>query len=388
MRVCMLIFNEIIMDGRVLRAAEAVSEVAELTVIGINRGKFDIAYEQVRRRFPFQLDWVETINKQHSKGKLNYPIRYAGVAARMFIKAMKLRPHVIHAHEASMLPIAMAIRACNRAAVVYDAHELYRDTMGVDTSPGARFFVRVETWAMRKCQAIIACNGYRAEIMQREYGAPFLPTVVRNLPAWQEYRQSRWLRDYVAERNSSIRWICLHQGRMNFGRGIETVLDCLPYLRNDVGIVFVGGGDADYVDSLRQRVREQGHERRVFFHPPVNHTELHEVTCSADVGIVIYQNICRNNYFCAPNKMYEYAAAGLPMVGADLPSIREFLQKTDCGILFDPTDGRSLAEAINDVLGDTERFAQRRANCLEAAKEHCWEHERQRLIELYHGLMS
>jgi glycosyltransferase involved in cell wall biosynthesis len=385
-RVGMLILNEIVADGRVLRAAEALSKIAEVTVIGINRGKSELDYPQIRSRFPFKMEWVDAKSNRHKRTIISYALRYVSVALKMFRILSKLKPHIIHAHEVDTLPIAMAYCAWNRTAIVYDAHELYRE-LSQPKGISNRIIAFIETWAMRRCKAIIACNHQRGEVMHHEYGAPFMPTVVQNVPPWQAYHESNRLRKYVAEKNPSIRWICLHQGVINPGRGIETLLDSLEYLQEDVGIVLLGDGDMEYVNKLKCESHKRGYERKIYFHPQVGHYELHELTCSADIGIIIYKNICRNNYLCAPNKMYEYAAAGLPMVGAEMPPIREYFDETGSGILFDPTNGRSLANAIQEIIKSQDKYEQYKNNCLKAAMIYCWEKEQKHLLDMYRQII-
>jgi len=116
-------------------------------------------------------------------------------------------------------------------------------------------------------------------------------------------------------------------------------------------------------------------EDRFFLLPPVLQTDLFPYTCSADVGIVSYQNTCRNNYYCAPNKLYEYSAAGLPMVGSDLPPVRAYLEDNKVGRVFEADNVDSLVAAIEAVCGDEVAFQEFRDHCFEAASAFTWENQ-------------
>ncbi len=387
-RVCMLILNEIIRDGGVLRSAKALSREYDLTVLGVTRKKFDFNPTEHRKAHGLKMDWIPLNLSAHlPRSALGYGARYAEATAGLIAKGVSLKPRVIHAHEWSTLPIALAIQTLTRARIVYDCHELYREMTHSQSQWWWTLSAKMETWVMGHCAGIIACNHYRAEIMRDEYGAPFLPTVVRNVPSYREFQLSSVLRDYTRRRNPNIRRIVLHQGNIMVGRSLEILPRALTYLPPDVAMVLVGGGSGSFAGKLEQMAEELEQADRFFIHPGVNHAELFRMTCSADVGVVIYRNTCRNNYYCAPNKLTEYAQAALPAVGADLPPIREFFEQYKTGIAFDPEDSKSLADAINALLSSDDKYQQYKRNCLTTAKVMTWERESQILLNIYNRVL-
>jgi len=319
---------------------------------------------------------------------VGYGTRYVEAMARMVCLGAGYRPAVVHAHDIDTLPVALAIRMVTGARIVYDAHELYRDCVRGIPGSVARALDFIETHAMRQCAGIIACNRHRAEIMRNEYGAPFLPLVVRNVPWYRPRRRSEYLRRYVRERNPGIEFVVLHQGAIVEGRGIHILVRALALLPARVGCVLVGGGAADYIGNLQDLAQGLGVGNRFFHHAAVDAEQLHEICCSADVGVVIYQNTCRNNYFCASNKIYEYAAAGVPIAAADLPPLREFLTKHACGYLFAPESPEDLARVIGLLLADRSAYLEFRRAGMEAAKVDCWEIESKKLLSLYERILG
>lgn len=388
-RICMMVTNEVARDSRVIRAASAVNSVYDLLVLGVDKGRAPLEPDKLRASLGFPVAWAPLrFSGKLPRNTLGYAARYAEAAWRLVARCVRFRPNLIHAHDLNTLPMAVAARRLSGGKLVYDAHELYRDQFPKPHSLAQRLSYRFETSAMQDCDGIIACNSYRAEIMLKEYGAPHLPTVVRNVPAFQAPRDSQVLRQFVAAKNPALRRLCLHQGGIQPGRGLEVTVRALPLLPEDVGLVLVGGGGQDYLDKLVKLAQELGMANRFFLHPSVDYAELFELTCSADVGIIIYRNISRNNYYCAPNKLYEYAAAGLPMVGADLPPIRDFFERYGAGETFDTEDEKSLAQAILRILGDPEKCRQYREKGLAAAGELCWENESKILLELYRKILG
>jgi glycosyltransferase involved in cell wall biosynthesis len=360
-----------------------------LTVVGLDRKKIDFDPEEERKIYNANLLWIELKRTSNlPRNFLGYIARYMETYFKLVKTGVSLKPHVIHVHEDSSLPIALAIKRITGAKIVYDAHELYREMTSATALFWKKWAAKMESMAMQKCSGIIACNSQRAEVMKNDYGAPFLPSVIRNMPPSRQFRPTTVLRDYVQKINAAIRHLCLHQGGIWKGRGMETVLRSLCYLPEDTAIVLVGGGDEPFIERLRQDAIKIGVENRFFIHPPVNQAKLFEMTCSADLGIVIYENISRNNYLCAPNRIYEYAQAGLPIVGADLPPIKEFLKETQTGEIFNADDPRSLADSINRILSNENKSEIYRNNGLKAANIYCWENESKRLLDLYERVLE
>jgi len=385
----MIVLNEVIRDGRVLRAAEALRDWYDLTVLGVDRGHFDFDPAEQRCRLGLNLEWVPLRwSGRLARNQAGYAARYLEAFVGLLRRCRQLRPTVIHAHDNTALPVAMAARAAVRCKVVYDAHELYRDQVSTQPLSWARPIHLIETWAMRHCAGIIACNKYRAAIMRREYGAPFTPTVIRNVPPFHPYRPSSLLVDYARRQNRAVRRIVLYQGGVGQGRSLDLLVRALPLLAADVAVVLIGPGKEEYKQQLTALAAELGVPDRLFIHPPVDHTDLPEYTCSAHVGVVIYRNISRNHYYCAPNKLYEYAAAGLPAAGADLPPIRDFLEEFGTGETFDPWSAESLAQTIQRLLSDPQDFERYRRNSLAAARIMCWQNESKRLVDLYDRILT
>ena len=78
---------------------------------------------------------------------------------------------------------------------------------------------------------------------------------------------------------------------------------------------------------------------------------------SARVGIVVLQPI--PNYLNSlPVKMFEYMAAGVPVVASDFPLWQEIVSRAQCGLTVDSRDPAQIARAVERLVEDTD-LAQR-----------------------------
>src|SRR5262249_54974181 len=96
-------------------------------------------------------------------------------------------------------------------------------------------------------------------------------------------------------------------------------------------------------------------------------------------------NVGLNFKFSLPNKVFEYLAAGVPLLGADLPEVRRLVDRYRVGLCFDPECPRSIADAINRFTDD-DFLRTCRANIAGALEDLRADREWDKLAELYCSL--
>ena len=111
--------------------------------------------------------------------------------------------------------------------------------------------------------------------------------------------------------------------------------------------------------------------------------QLRAVTASADVGGLFYRHIGRHNDYAAPNKLFDYIQARVPVLASPLPEISRVVTEYEIGDLIETHDPEHIASKIREMLGDAERLAKWKENLNLAAQKLCWESEREVLEGLY-----
>jgi hypothetical protein len=90
-----------------------------------------------------------------------------------------------------------------------------------------------------------------------------------------------------------------------------------------------------------------------------------------------------------PNKLFEYMAAGIPVIASDFPLWRKIIQDAGCGLVVDPLDSRAIATAIERLItnpAEAEAMGQRGRK---AAEGHFnWATQEQTLLSFYAALLT
>ena len=386
-RILALIDNEIAGDGRVQRIAHALAARWPVRVLGIDRINKGFRPDQMSpEAYSFTCRWIRMrLLGRCRRFVLVYALMYLRMVTGMIWHGWRYRPVVVIAHELPCILPAKWIARLTGAKLIYDAHELYRE---LASSSLLRLILKQEDWALKNADLVLACNHFRAEIMKNEYGASKLPEVIPNYIPFHDYHCDDTLKRFARQCNATVDTVVLYQGSMRTNRGLDTLVLALGHLPENIAIVFVGCNERSYIEQLQKQAAELGFEDRCLFYGGVSYDELCKLSASADVGVVTYLNVNRNNYYCAPNKLYEYMMAGVPIIGADLPPIREFLETTQTGVLYDPQDPKSCATAILKILEDPQRRNTYHENALKHAPDYCWERIAPKLTDLVSSLLE
>jgi glycosyltransferase involved in cell wall biosynthesis len=120
----------------------------------------------------------------------------------------------------------------------------------------------------------------------------------------------------------------------------------------------------------------------------VNQDVVHDLLRTADVGLVLLHPT-GSHLRCLSTKLYEYMAAGLPVVGPRFDGWPQVVEQIGCGLLVNPLDPQQLAEAVRFLLENPELANGMGLRGRAYALAHCsWSGESEKLIASYDRLIS
>jgi glycosyltransferase involved in cell wall biosynthesis len=292
---------------------------------------------------------------------------------------------VYHVPDPALIPLALLLRR-RGAKVVYDAHEdrpLQARTKyyarPVVAGVSSRLFAALERVARRRFDAFVAATPAIARAFPADRTA-----VVRNFALLEEFPSERVRRARPhRERPNTVVYvggIQLHTGL----REIAAALDLVPR-SFDVRLLLMGDFSRAQ-PSFVEEVRRSPAWRRVDHIGWVSRDVVVERLLEARVGLSLFHP--RPELPDAlPTKLFEYMAAGLPVLASDFPLWCALIEDAGCGLTADPLDPQAIANGIATLLGDpdaAEAMGARGRRAVEATYN--WSTERKKLLELYASL--
>jgi glycosyltransferase involved in cell wall biosynthesis len=148
----------------------------------------------------------------------------------------------------------------------------------------------------------------------------------------------------------SNQFIALYAGAHGLSNDLGVVLDAAAQLRDCPEVTVVLLGDGKEKPALLARAKKERLDN-VFFIPSIPKNEMGEALAAADacIGILKPVEMYKTVY---PNKIFDYLAAGRPVVLAMEGVIREVVQAADAGIVIPPGDAGALAEAVRLLVNN------------------------------------
>lgn len=291
--------------------------------------------------------------------------------------ARKMQPDHISCHNAVMLPVAWAASRLSGATLEYLPHELETQRTGL-ASMAKRATAYIERRFIHAARnVVVVCDPIR-EWYENAYGLTNV-RVVRNVPEKGAVRirdiPEGGFREQFDIPDSAK--VFIYQGLFSAGRGIEALLNCFKTLDAEKGhLVLMGYGENHYqamIDAATQQYQN------IHFQPAVTREWIISYSASADVGIFISERASLSYRYALPNKFFEWAHAGLPiLVSENLEYQAKLLREGDFGWAA-PLDG--LSQAVENISqSDLKKFTQ---NARKYAADAVWDQDAKVFAEVY-----
>ena len=316
-----------------------------------------------------------------SSGRLSRMIR--GVWA-VYREAVHLDADLYHFHDPELLPAGLLLRMRGKM-VVYDAHEdVYADVARKHYIPSAfRHLLATaiglfETLCARTFSAVIAAT---PTIARRFVSGKRPRVVVSNYPVLEEFQTT-----------APIEWCCrstavAYVGLLSEDRCILEITQAMSLLPSSLSATLKLVGNFSPSSFLEQLAAADGWDRTQVL-GILDRTAVAEVLADVRAGLVVLKPTPAF-IDSLPIKMFEYMCAGIPVIASNFPGFGDIVNGAKCGLLVDPDDPRTMAQAIEFVLThpqDAEEMGRRGREAVVA--KYNWTGEERKLIELYTALLG
>lgn len=362
-KVVLTVTNDLVVDQRVHRIALTLRDMGfEVLLIGRllqSSLPLERPYQVKRFRLLFNKSWLF----------------YANYNARLFLHLLFLKKYdVVVANDLDTLPATQLATEIRCKKLVFDAHEYFTEVPELVDKPFIKkIWGLIEKMMVPKVnKAYTVCKSL-AEIYQQKYGIPF--EVIRNLP----FQTSNSLKQPLKIKFPHKK-IIIYQGSVNQGRGLELMISAMNYI---IGAVLVIIGDGDIKKELEEMVTTRNLVDQVHFTGRIPFHQLPMHTQSADLGISLEEDLGLNYRYALPNKLFDYIQAHVPLLVSDLPEMKAVVETYKVGKTIDERNPERLASIIIEMINDEEQRKFWKVNLQIAAKELCWEQERDKLKTIY-----
>jgi glycosyltransferase involved in cell wall biosynthesis len=307
--------------------------------------------------------------------------RFVLTTLRAFSVARKLDAHLYHFHDPELIPVGMLLKLIGHK-VIYDIHEdVPKQIYGKHYIPKfIRLFVALairalESGGARLFDAVIVTTPKIAE----RFTAPNT-VVVQNFPSPDELVSS----DSIPYR--------MREPSFAYIGGIAEIRGANEMIRALTGLIDTTAAKLELAgkfgpSALEAKLRSMSGWSVVDYHGQITRRHIARLLGRVRAGLVLYHPL-PNHIDAQPIKLFEYMAAGLPVIASDFPHWREIIEGAGAGLLVDPQDTGAISDAMKWILNNPKQAEKMGLNGKRAVLEaYNWKVESHKLIELYHDLI-
>ncbi len=365
-KVIVSVINDLVTDQRVKKSCRTLTDMGfQVTLVG---RRLPQSPSMDQRPYP-----VIRMKLLFTKG----PFFYACFNIRLFFLLLFKKADLLIANDLDTLLPNFLISKIKGIPLIYDSHEYFTEVPELIHRKNVQWiWERLEGWIFPKLNDTITVNDSIAELYHKKYGK--LPTVVRNVsPYLSEVPQKK---EEIGEFPEDKKMLILQGSGINIQRGAEEMVLAMKYI-DQAFLLIVGGGDV--LPVLKQMVKENNLEDRVFFRPRMPYDQLMALTSLADLGLTLDKDSNVNYRFSLPNKLFDYIQARVPVIASPLPEVKKIIETYDIGDFIPDHQPEMMADKINEVLANQGLMARWKKNVNFAASQLNWEKEEQRLKKIY-----
>jgi glycosyltransferase involved in cell wall biosynthesis len=305
--------------------------------------------------------------------------RYVWNCRRAFFLARRAKADVYHLHDPELLGVGLLLKMSGKK-VIFDAHENYREKLLGMRLPAVLKFPAAWSWTLwrnltaRCFDHVVAADSHIRDL----YGGKHCTVIGNYVPLEFGQIESRKPGDGVFR--------IVYAGGLDVSRGLLKLLDALDLLRLPAVEFHVAGrcSHPELIDRLKNHPR-------VVFHGLLPWEEMNQFLATGDLGTLLLQPVCGYDKVSGEGviKLFEYMSLGLPVLYADFPKLRAFIEPIGAGYPVDPADPVKIAAAITHLYEQPELRQNMGENGQRAVRErYNWEREEQNLLAVYDHVLS
>jgi glycosyltransferase involved in cell wall biosynthesis len=257
----------------------------------------------------------------------------------LYRRAKEVDAYIYHLHDPDLIPVGLLLKLCGKR-VVYDVHEdVPRDIL-------------VKDWIASPLRKAVAAG---AEATQVVCGWAFdgilaaTPVIAARFPGHRTLTVQNFPRlapqgTSPATPYASRPFQAIHVGLLDRYRGAHQMALAISKLPESLKSQLVIAGKFN-PPHLKQEIQSMAGSERFEYRGWLSREGVMNLLQEGRVGLALAQP-WQAYAESQPNKLFEYMAAGLPVIASNFPGWREFILNSNCGLVVDSSDPSAIAEAI------------------------------------------
>jgi glycosyltransferase involved in cell wall biosynthesis len=296
---------------------------------------------------------------------------------------LKFGPNIIHAHELPAGIVGSYIKGKIKCKLIYDSHELETSTHAVLPSISWWYRQLTEKNIVRNSDNVITVSNDIKDHLNIIYNKEKIDVIYNTPDILSKSSQFAGIRSRLKLQHCDK--LAVYIGSAGEGRGLDIILkavNLIPALH----LAFLGiHSESEAAIYLKDIVRREKLSVRLYFISPIPNDKITMFIAGANVSLIATQDICLNHKFSMPNKLFESAFAGVPIVSTPIQSTSNFINELGIGEVASDYGYISYSKAIRIVLDNNKSYY----NLISTEKlkdNYGWLAQEKKMLQIYDSL--
>jgi glycosyltransferase involved in cell wall biosynthesis len=387
MKILMVLENEFRKDGRVEKEISTLHKAGHTIIIAaINRS--DLPLVEERKDCTVVRKTISSFIMKSSVGALKFPFYFSFWRKYLRETVSKYKPDAIHIHDLPLACIGTEIKKETGINLILDLHENWPALLSVSShtnTVAGRLLSSEKQWRnyerkyCAEADAVITvADEMKARITQ--HGSDSSKTIVlENTPPTGSVNELKYERD---EKYFTL----IYVGGISYHRGVQYVIEGIKQLIPEIPVRLWIVGDGRFLPVLKKQVSDLDLEKYVTFFGHISKPD--DLLKKSDIGLIPHVKSEQSDN-SSPNKLYEYMAAGLPVLASNCNSVKRVTEETGSGKTYIWNSPEDFASKIMEFYSERNHQSIFEENGKRWVKEkYNWETGSSSLVKMYNEFAS
>jgi len=308
---------------------------------------------------------------------------------KLALMSMSLNGHVYHCNEIDSWLVGVILKYIKRTKVVFDVHEHYLSLL--KEKMVNKFYGNLVVSLFRLYINILSERSDGIVLAKKSLIDHFIHCknkvyVARNFALLAQIND-------IAKKKCEPRkkeLCCIHVGLISKKRGWPNMVKAFERLKkHKVKLEVVGEFTDGTKEEFTNYIESKGLREKISYVKWVEFSSLLRKLAVSDIGIIGFQPGVMNHIYAMPHKLFDYMAAGLPVI---IPcfsiEITEIVKSSDCGILANTEKSFEIANSIEYLIDHPRERKRMGINGQKAVlTKYNWEIEFKQILIMYDKLL-
>tara|TARA_Y100000294_G_scaffold163970_1_gene170337 strand:+ start:5480 stop:6649 length:1170 start_codon:yes stop_codon:yes gene_type:complete len=176
--------------------------------------------------------------------------------------------------------------------------------------------------------------------------------------------KSNFFKEFLDRNNISDKKIVCSLGSISSAHHLNEIIDSAKYINKNIVLIIGGISINNYSYNLKKKIKNNNLSQKIFIFENIKNSLWFEILFKSSLGLCFYEKVNLSHQYMAgtSTKFNNYLFARIPMIVNNNEDFLNFKKKFDIFEVANPSDPKNIAEKINYIIDDNNRFNELRKN--------------------------